>query len=114
LDIVIWNLFVFWYLALQRAKGSSTSELRRHPHPGDPAVHVVVTCGVDILVFHVLQVERQRQILIQTEAHVTLRHAGIIDALLGLFGTVQEAKTDADIVLLAAPPLAVDVDAARV
>jgi hypothetical protein len=36
-------------ISSQRAKGSSTPELRRHPHPGDPAVHVVFASSGDLL-----------------------------------------------------------------
>ena len=39
---------------------------------------------------------------------------GILEALLGLFGAVEIAVTDTDVVLFAVPQITADVDAARV
>ena len=50
----------------------------------------------------------------QSEVDIGLGHVGILEALVGLFGAVQVAVTDTDVVLFAAPQIAADIDAARV
>ena len=66
------------------------------------------------LSFHVLQIECHQKIVIQAESRIPLRHLSIKNALVGLFGTVQAAAADTDIVLLTAPLPSADIDAARV